>query len=107
MNFQDDCGVSSAEIEERSIASQELLKQLRPNAARKKKTKPRSMAVRVSDHALLRYAERVLGWDSQEAEADIVKAIGSGAAVLGDGTFPFRGMLAVVKNYTVLSIIPK
>jgi hypothetical protein len=62
----------------------------------------------VSDHALLRYAERVLGFDPTEVVRAIERDVEQPAVLLGDGTFPFLDgrYLAVVKDRTVVTIKP-
>lgn len=65
------------------------------------------MEVAVTDHALLRYAERVLGFDSGEVVTKIRDRVGPCVAVLGDGKFPVcDGHVAVVKNRVVVTIEP-
>jgi hypothetical protein len=62
----------------------------------------------VSEHALLRYIERVMHIDLKQIEKEIltpevVKAID----VLSSGKIPLGDNLLIVKNKTVTSIIPK
>lgn len=65
--------------------------------------------VRVSDHAVIRYFERVLGLDL----ADIKKELSSDRinqmySKLGDGKYPLEqgnGVRAVVVNNTVVSVV--
>jgi hypothetical protein len=61
----------------------------------------------VSEHALLRYAERVLGLDTSEVVRAIEHAVAPAATILGDGTYPLTpGLVAVVKGRTVVTIKP-
>lgn len=61
----------------------------------------------VSEHAQLRYCERVLGCDLEAVKADILSAkMLKCAETLGNGTFPVRdGIRAVVKDRVVVSIL--
>lgn len=69
--------------------------------------KQASMKPTITEHALLRYAERVLGMDLEAANADIlsdrnIKAI----KILGSGKYPIgNGCKAVVKGMTVVSVV--
>ncbi len=62
----------------------------------------------VTDHALLRYAERVLDFDTPQIVAMIRDKVAPTVYLLGDGEFPLcPGFVAVVKNRTVVTIMPK
>lgn len=67
--------------------------------------------LRVSDHAYLRYAERVLGFDRQQAHAAIVQLVGGAVELCADCRVPFKiggeDFVAVVKNRTLLTIVPR
>ena len=67
--------------------------------------------VRITDHALLRYLDRVEGYNIEEARRQIVddqlKAYvsivgGNGKVPVGDGKHMF-----VVKNSAIVSVVPK
>lgn len=61
----------------------------------------------ITDHAIVRYVERHLGFDVQEFVALMQKKLVPAAAVLGDGDFPLTdGLVAVVRNKTVITIKP-
>lgn len=61
----------------------------------------------ITDHAIVRYVERHLGFDVQEFVALVQKKLVPAAAVLGDGDFPLTdGLVAVVRNKTVITIKP-
>jgi hypothetical protein len=63
--------------------------------------------VKISEHALLRYFERVLGFDLKEVEQwiltdevqNMIKTLG------GNGKYPNEKFTVVMKNYTVTTII--
>lgn len=66
----------------------------------------------ISDHAQLRYAERVLGLDLAELCAELNGQVAALALALGDGKYPVKcanGQVvaqAVVQNKTVVTILP-
>ncbi len=63
--------------------------------------------LKVSEHALLRYAERVMGFDTNDVLRLVRDRVEPTAYLLGDGKFPIvPGFLAVVKNRTVVTIEP-
>lgn len=63
----------------------------------------------VSEHAIMRYIERVLGFDVEKIKAGIVADVSSKWATLGDGTYPIStsGASVVVKNNTVITVKTK
>ena len=62
--------------------------------------------VAVSDHALLRYLERVKGIDVAAARAEIEQLIGS-AAMLGDAALVRAGHVFVVEGYRLTTVLPR
>lgn len=63
--------------------------------------------IEISEHAVLRYAERVLGLNQDEVRATIVAKIAPFVRTLGDGKYPVgHGCVAVVHNGTVVSVVP-
>lgn len=61
----------------------------------------------ITDHAIVRYVERHLGFDVQEFVALVQSKLIPMAAVLGDGDFPLTdALVAVVRNKTVVTIKP-
>lgn len=67
----------------------------------------RAREIVVSDHAVLRYAERALGLDANAIRMTIAAQVAPLAHALGDGTYPVDGECkAVVKNRVVVSIVP-
>jgi len=63
-------------------------------------------AIRVSDHAVLRYLERKAGLDVEAIrksilESDLPAMVG---ALGGSGKFPINGYQVVLKDYTVVTI---
>jgi hypothetical protein len=62
--------------------------------------------VAVSDHALLRYLERVKGIDVAAARTEIEALIGS-AGMLGDAVVVRAGHTYVIKGYEVATVLPR
>lgn len=62
---------------------------------------------KVSEHALLRYCERVLGFDIELAEKAILTEVNKKAIkTIVSGSLPLgNGFKAVIKNMTVVSIV--
>jgi len=63
--------------------------------------------IRVSEHAMLRYVERVMGCDMKALEEKIIdgKLKSCIETLGGNGKYPCDGFTAVVKNNTIVSII--
>jgi hypothetical protein len=63
--------------------------------------------ISVSEHALLRYAERALGFNPKEV-ADVVRErVEPFVRAFGDGKYPVApGLLAIVVKRVVVSIVP-
>lgn len=61
--------------------------------------------LKVSEHAILRYIERVLGIDLKEIEKNILNCVPDSQEVLGNGTYPCGEYKVVVKENTVVTII--
>lgn len=63
----------------------------------------------VSDHAIVRYCERVLGMDIDDIRADILAekfGVVAKSKALGNGKYPIRnGRRAVVQNNSVVTVI--
>lgn len=66
-------------------------------------------AIRVSDHAIVRYLERQAGIDVEAIRTAILSpTLTSAVAVLGgSGRFPVNGFNVVMKDYTVTTITPQ
>lgn len=63
--------------------------------------------IEISEHAVLRYAERVLGLNQDEVRAAIVAKVAPFVRALGDGKYPVgRGCVAVVTKGVVVSVVP-
>tara|TARA_B100001778_G_scaffold330827_1_gene333987 strand:- start:14302 stop:14724 length:423 start_codon:yes stop_codon:yes gene_type:complete len=62
----------------------------------------------VSEHAMLRYIERVLGIDLEELQQKILPP-GNADAIssLGDGTYPIGEHRIKVKSGTIVTVLPK
>lgn len=63
--------------------------------------------LKVSEHALLRYFERVKGFDLSQIEKEILtESVLKLVDILGgDGTYPNEDHSVVMKNYTVTTIV--
>lgn len=61
--------------------------------------------LKVTEHAMLRYFERVLGFNLEEIEEKIVSGISETQKELGNGTYPSGLFKVVVKENTVVTII--
>jgi len=59
----------------------------------------------LSDHAVVRYLERVRGVDIDKVRADIL-AVASDAAVLGAKAIRHAGSCYVIDNKTIVTILP-
>lgn len=69
----------------------------------------RSENLRVSEHAIIRYFERVKGFDIAQIEKEILtEQIRSFVSKLGgSGTYPADGFSVVMKNHVVTTILAK
>lgn len=67
------------------------------------------MSLKVSDHAVVRYMERVMGLDLADIRKKLAsKEIQTAHKNLGDGRFPIEdgnGMRAVVKHNVVITVM--
>lgn len=65
--------------------------------------------VKVSDHAIIRYFERVLGLDLTDIRDELSsERINTMHSKLGDGKYPIEqgtGMRAIIINNTVVSVV--
>lgn len=64
--------------------------------------------IQVSEHALLRYCERVLGINTEAIKAEIINDVRLKELVntLGDnGTYPVRDFQVIMRNKTITTII--
>lgn len=67
----------------------------------------RAYELTISDHATVRYVERHLGFNPAELAALVQEKVEPAAGLLGDGIYPLTdGLVAVVRNRTVLTIKP-
>lgn len=84
--------------------SDALHQQITGLIARLEELKPR--AIRVSDHAVLRYLERKAGIDVEAIRRSILESnLPTMVATLGgSGKFPINGYQVVLKDYTVVTI---
>lgn len=60
--------------------------------------------IKVTDHAVIRYLERVKGIDIQKIRKDICSTPQKQLKKLGDGEYPMNGHKIVVKNGTVITV---
>lgn len=60
----------------------------------------------VSEHALLRTAERVFGYDSDKVKKIITNAVSEIHKTIGDGEYPVSelGIIVVIKNNNVITV---
>lgn len=62
--------------------------------------------VTVTDHALLRYAERVLDLDVRGVNRSICEQIAEWVLTLGDGRYPLKGgFVAIVRGNCVVTVV--
>jgi len=61
--------------------------------------------LKVSEHAILRYIERVMCINLEEVETKMMECMSDSQKTLGNGTFPCAGFKAVVKENTIVTII--
>lgn len=63
--------------------------------------------LKVSEHAIIRYLERVKGIDVSVIEGEILsESLSKMVETLGgNGTYPVNGFQVVLKNYTVATVI--
>ncbi len=63
--------------------------------------------IKISEHAMLRYLERVKGINLEEEEGVIVtdKLKSMVDTLGGNGTYPIDGFQVVMKNYTITTVI--
>lgn len=85
---------------EKLLKTEESLKNKIANLKKDKKLK-------VSEHALLRYCERVLGIDLKEIESEILSddVINLVEKLGGNGQYPNRDYKVVMKDFTVTTIL--
>lgn len=63
--------------------------------------------VKVSEHAIVRYFERVKGYNIEEIEKEIVtdQILGFVDKLGGNGGYPNKGFQVLMKNYTVTTVV--
>jgi hypothetical protein len=61
--------------------------------------------LRVTEHAIIRYFERVLGFNIEEIEENIILGVSEAQKELGNGTYPSENFKVVIKENTVVTII--
>jgi hypothetical protein len=74
----------------------------------KKRTRPpkKYHGISVSDHAIVRYMERVAGMDVEKMKEQIAKSVSPSVKALGDGRYPCcEGIRAVVDNNVVVTMV--
>lgn len=71
-----------------------------------KQIQEHDMKLKVSEHAILRYLERVRGLNIEEIEAEILsESIVKSHQTLGDGTYPNGDYKVIIKGNNVTTII--
>ncbi len=63
-----------------------------------------SQPLGVTDHALVRYMERVMDIDTEELRKELIAAVKEYHSTYGDGVFPYKGYEVVVKNNSIITI---
>ena len=63
--------------------------------------------LKVSEHAIVRYFERVKGFDIKEVEKEILskQVVELVEKLGGNGSYPNNGFSVLMKNYTVTTIV--
>lgn len=63
--------------------------------------------IKVSEHAIIRYLERVRGIDISEVEREILddQVVDLVGKLGGNGTYPAKGFRVIIRNYTVTTVI--
>lgn len=70
-------------------------------------TQHRANGLVITDHALLRYAEIVLGFEPERYLETLTEQASIIHDLLGDGKYPLDdGITAVIKNRSIITIIP-
>ena len=63
--------------------------------------------LQVTDHAVLRYWERVIGFDPNDAIQQILTPeLIEQYATLGDGEYPVNGFRVLIRNRKVITVLP-
>lgn len=64
-------------------------------------------SLKVSEHAIVRYFERVKGFDIEQVEKDILseQVVKLVEQLGGNGQYPNEGFSVVMKNYTVTTVV--
>lgn len=64
-------------------------------------------SLRVSEHAIVRYFERVKGFDLEQVEREILsdQVIKLVEQLGGNGTYPNEGFSVVMRNHTVTTVV--
>jgi len=82
--------------------------QARLNAVKDEQQKLYGKGVRITDHALVRYFERVLGYDLEAIKAAIVPVkTAEQIGVIKSGLFPVEDFRVRVKSGTVVTVVNK
>jgi len=58
----------------------------------------------VSEHAMLRYIERVVGVDLEDMRQDIISQVEAPYRSLGNGKYPIHGGRVVVKDNVIITV---
>jgi hypothetical protein len=99
----DDLKMKFTEIQrEHSLKCQEI-----ENLRSKRSELGATERLKVSDHAIVRYFERVKGYNIYEIENEILsnEFLRHVSVLGGNGKYPSNGFKVVLKNYTVTTII--
>ena len=61
--------------------------------------------LKVTEHAMLRYFERILGFDLEAIEEKILEPISEAQKKLGSGTYGCQDFKVVIKENTIITVI--
>jgi hypothetical protein len=100
-----------SEIEEKNVELRKKAKELEKDKSELKKiiTKITGISKKeiiISEHAILRYVERVIGIDLEEIKEKIIpKNSRDTIKKIGDGKYPIDSHTIVIKNGVVVSVV--
>lgn len=88
---------------EKHTVSEAAIVRLRTQLA---EAKAKESTLAISEHALLRYAERALGYDVEDAKRKIITPeLVTQYKTLGNGEYPVGSVRAVVRNGKIVTVL--
>lgn len=102
--------IADAEVLKIEVANKQREYDLKNRAIKKMKAeiqKANTQTPKVSEHAIVRYFERVRGFNIEEIEKEILseKVLSFIEQLGGNGEYPNEGFSVLMKNFTVTTII--